>query len=118
MLGEFSLTLHALATVRARAILLKWISTSFRSNWHLYFAAYKFAIRLGLNRCGLLHKPIEELPSVSRCAAIETKRKFVELVVNVFVTDRSLMSTQRRLDESLGYKTPYEVYLVVGQTCN
>ena len=58
----------------------------------------------GIDLDGLLDQAVEKLASAGRRAAVEPERKFVEIVVQIFVADGSLMGSQEPAFEQ-GYHT-------------
>ena len=49
----------------------------------------------GRDRHGLLYEPIKEFASALRTPAVEAERELVQVVVEVFVADCSLVSSQQ-----------------------
>jgi hypothetical protein len=49
----------------------------------------------GFQRHRLFHEPVEQQPTRARCAAVKSKGVFVQIIVQVIRTDRSLMSAQQ-----------------------
>jgi hypothetical protein len=56
---------------------------------------YHRLVRQRSHRYGLLGKAQEELSSATRAPSIETKREFVEVVVQVLSADRTLVRAQQ-----------------------
>jgi len=52
------------------------------------------AISSRIDSHGILQETVKQLPTMSGSPSIETKRKFVQVVINMFRTDCSLMGTQ------------------------
>lgn len=52
------------------------------------------AIGSRIDSHGILQETVKQLPTMSGSPSIETKRKFVQVVLNMFRADCSLMSTQ------------------------
>ncbi len=58
-------------------------------------ACDQLLVRHGLNSHRLLDQPIKQLPAVPGCPAVETEREFVQVVVEVSLTNGSLMCPQQ-----------------------
>ena len=48
----------------------------------------------GINCSGLLHEPVEELSTALRLSTVKAEREFVEVVVEMFAADGTLVSPQ------------------------
>lgn len=58
--------------------------------WSVVFAD-KAPVGHGSNCSGLLHEPVEEFSATLRLSTVKSEREFVEVVVEMFVADGTLV---------------------------
>lgn len=78
------------------------------------------AIGSRIDSHGILQETVKQFPTMSGSPSIETKRKFVQVVINMFRTDRSLMSTQYpalQQGRNTMYKRQEVVFRFSGSPC-